>query len=258
MKKHLFIALGLVGLCLAPALADKVITKDGKVYKGKIMIDSDKAVLIGNPPFDPNSYLIQAEDIDTIVYEEYKPNSPAERRRGLAVNLDVMGHAYSSSELSLQPAAGLALSGGFRFHPLFEIGAGLQWVPQVNASSDLSISDGTATRAYESFWSYTMNVLGKIYPFYKKAKWKTEPYILTGYGWSRLIPKASGDSLEGAGWMLGAGAIRPITNNLFLDGHFAYHAMSYDKVNFLGQHAAISPEITEHQYTLAVGLSYRI
>jgi hypothetical protein len=258
MKNKLLLSLGLVGLFLAPALADKVITKDGKVYKGKIMIDTDKAVLIGNPPFDPNSTLIQAEDIDTIVYEQYHPNSPAERRRGVAFNLDLQGNGYSSSELSLRPAAGLNLSGGFRFHPLIELGAGLQWVPQVNAANSLSISNGTTERAYESFWSYTTYVQAKFYPFFKKTKWKTEPYILMGYGWSRLIPKASGDSLEGAGWLLGPGAIYPISKNLFLDGHFVYQNMSYDKVNFLGQHAAISPEIAEHQYTLAVGLSYRI
>src|SRR3989338_1184904 len=65
--------------------ADKVITKDGKIYAGKILIDSDKAVLIGNPPFDPRSTLIQAEDIQTIVYEQYHPPSPAVRRRGLAL-----------------------------------------------------------------------------------------------------------------------------------------------------------------------------
>src|SRR5262245_21199319 len=92
------------GVCLALAFtllligvsgahADKVITKDGKVYTGKIMIDSDKAILIGNPPFDPNSTLIQSEDIQTIVYEEYKPNAPAERKRGLTFDLALMGNA---------------------------------------------------------------------------------------------------------------------------------------------------------------------
>ena len=33
---------------------------------------------------------------------------------------------------------------------------------------------------------------GKIYPFYYKTQWKTEPFILTGYGWSHLIANGSG------------------------------------------------------------------
>src|SRR5437870_12660119 len=92
---------GITALLAMPtgAWADKVITKDGKVYTGKILIDSDKAVLIGNPPFDPNSTLIQTDDIQTIIYEEYHPNAPSERRRGLALDLQASGNAYSSSEL---------------------------------------------------------------------------------------------------------------------------------------------------------------
>src|SRR6266478_4886024 len=84
-------------LCLLPftlplARADQVIMKDGTVYKGKIMIDTDKAILIGNPPFDPNSYLLQAEDIDKIIYEEYHPNPPTERKRGLTFETAVNGN----------------------------------------------------------------------------------------------------------------------------------------------------------------------
>jgi hypothetical protein len=246
-------------LPLSTSWADRVITKDGKTYKGKIMIDTDKAVLIGNPPFDPNSYLIQAEDIDTIVYEEYVPNTPAERKRGISGTLHLQSNAYSSKQLSVSPAVGLMLEGGFRFHPLIEIGGGFQWVPSLSASGDgLLMSDGTASRGYESFWMYTLDFTARLYPFYKKAKWKTEPYLVTGYGWSHLIPKASGDSLSGAGWILGFGALHPLTRNLFLDGRFAYQPLSYDKVKFLGQDANISPEVAEHQYTLSIGLSYRI
>src|SRR5215831_9316390 len=88
LKRYQFIATLVCLACIASsALADRVITKDGKTYTGKILIDSDKAVLIGNPPFDPNSTLIQSEDIQTIVYEEYRQAPPAVRRRGLTADL---------------------------------------------------------------------------------------------------------------------------------------------------------------------------
>lgn len=47
-----------LALGFSRAHADQVIMKDGTVYKGKIQIDTDKAVLIGNPPFDPTSYML--------------------------------------------------------------------------------------------------------------------------------------------------------------------------------------------------------
>ncbi len=243
--------------------ADKVITKDGKVYTGKILIDTDKAVLIGNPPFDPESTLIQAEDIKTIVYEQYHQDPPAQRRRGVTLDLHASGNTYSSSVLSLNPAGGLSLDGGFRFHPLIEIGAGIQWVPSVSASGgdftvSSSTSPGASSRSYHSFWQYGLNVSGKLYPFYNKTKWKTEPYVLARYGSNHLIPKASGDSMQGAGWLLGVGAVRPVTTHLFVDGRFIYHHLAYDTVNFMGKEGTFSPEITEHQYALQLGLSYRI
>jgi len=244
------------------AFADKVITKDGKVYEGKILIDTDKSVLIGNPPFDPNSTLIKGEDIQTIVYEEYRQSPPAQRRRGLAINLHVSGNAYSSKENSLSPAAGLDLEGGFRFHPLFELGAGLLWTPALSVhNSELTITSSGSTpqsRSYSDFWQYTFSMTGKFYPFYRQRTWKTEPYILTGYGWSHLMPKNSGDSFEGEGWLLGVGAIHPITKHLFLDGRFTYHGLSYDTIHFLGQQGTLSPDIAQHTYSLSLGLSYRI
>ena len=83
-------------LALAPVWADQVIMKDGTVYKGKIMIDTDKAVLIGNPPFDPNSYLLQSEDIEKIIYEEYHSNPPSVRKRGLTFETRLNGNITSS------------------------------------------------------------------------------------------------------------------------------------------------------------------
>src|ERR1041384_8855642 len=92
-----------LAICLLPfarsfVVADQVIMKDGTVYKGKILIDTDKAILIGNPPFDPNSYLLQSEDIDKIIYERYKPNPPAERKRGLTFESRLTGNVFASDQ----------------------------------------------------------------------------------------------------------------------------------------------------------------
>jgi hypothetical protein len=253
------VAIGLLVFCSVACLADRVITKDGKVYSGKIMIESDKSVLIGNPPYDPNSTLIKSEDIETIVYEQYHPNAPAVRRRGFTLDFDFIGNAYSSKELSLRPSGTLGIGGGFRFHPLIEIGAALQWTPALTTSGDpLTITDGTVTRGYSDFWMYTLNFVSKIYPFFKKTKWATEPYLLAGFGWDHLIPKQSGDSLSGSGWLVGFGAIRPVTEHLFLNGNFFYQSLGFDTVRFLGRDGAIDPQINEHQYSLTLGLSYRI
>src|SRR5882672_3628978 len=115
VHRRLFLTLA---ICLLPfampyAFADQVIMKDGTVYKGKILIDTDKAILIGNPPFDPNSYLLQAEDIEKIIYEEYHPNPPAMRKRGLTFETALNGHITSSDQQSLGPAPSLYVGMGF-------------------------------------------------------------------------------------------------------------------------------------------------
>jgi hypothetical protein len=239
------------------AWADQVIMKDGTVYKGKILIDTDKAILIGNPPFDPNSYLLKSEDIEKIIYEEYRLNPPAERKRGLLLETRLGGNVFGSSEMPLGPAASLYAGAGFRVHPLFEIDGGMEYLPSLHATGGLSVSDGTTTRGYESFYQYTGIVSGRFYPFWTK-KWKAEPYAVAGYGWSRMIPKGSGDSLRGAGWHAGFGVLRPLSTHLFLEGRFVYQSLSFDTIQFLGREGSIQPEIDQHDYAFSVGISYRI
>lgn len=231
--------------------------KDGAVYKGKILIDTDKAILIGNPPFDPNSYLLQAEDIEKIIYEEYRPNAPAERQRGLTFETRLTGNVFSSDELSLGPAAGLYAGMGLRVHPLFEMNGGVEWTPAMHASDAFSVSDGTTTRRYEDFGQYSAVFSARIYPFFNK-KWKIEPYGTAGYSWSRQIPKGSGDSLKGSGWHVGFGAIRPLTTHLFLEGRFVYQKWTFDTIRFLGREGGIQPEVAERAYSFSWGLSYRL
>ncbi len=244
-------------LALAPAWADQVIMKDGTVYKGKILIDTDKAILIGNPPFDPNSYLLQSEDIEKIIYEEYHTNPPSVRKRGLTFETRLAGNILSSDQQSFGPAPSLYFGMGFRVHPLIELNGGVDWTPSLHATDAFSVSDGTTTRRYEDFWQYSAVFSLRLYPFYKE-KWKTEPYFTTGYRWSKQIPKDSGDSLKGSGWHIGFGAIRPLTTHLYLEGRFVYEKISYDTIDFLGREGGISPVIDHHVYSFSVGASYRL
>jgi len=242
--------------------ADEVIMKDGTVYKGKILVDSDKAILIGNPPFDPNSYFLKTEDIAKIIYEQYHPNAPAERKRGLVLETRLDGQVVSSSLLPFSPAPGIYAGAGFRVHPAFEIDGGVEWNPALSASNGFAVSNSTIpataqTRQYQDFFMYTGMVNGRFYPFYEK-KWTTEPYLLAGYSWSNLIPKASGDNLTGSGWQLGFGLIRPLTTHLFLEARFAYQSSGFDTINFLGHQGSLQPEIEEHIFTFGTGISYRL
>ena len=253
----LTITIFLLPLAMPFAVADQVIMKDGTVYKGKIMIDTDKAILIGNPPFDPNSYLLQSEDIEKIIYEEYHPNPPAERKRGLTFETRVNGNIYSSDALSEGPAPSLYTGMGFRVHPALELNGGAEWTPSLRASDSFSVSDGTSTRRYQDFWQYSAVFSARLYPFYRQ-KWKTEPYVAAGYRWSRQIPKDSGDSLKGSGWHFGFGAIRPVTTHLYLEARFAYEKLTYDTIQFLGREGGINPPIDQRAYAFSLGASYRL
>ena len=257
MDPRHFRFIAFLALALAPALADQVIMKDGTVYKGKIQIDTDKAVLIGNPPFDPTAYLLKTEDIEKIIYEEYHPNPPSERKRGFTAEGRVNGHLSSSDQLAYGPAASLYAGLGFRVHPALELNGGLDWSPAVRSGDPFSVSDGTTTRRYQDFWKYSAVFSARIYPFFQKA-WKTEPYLTAGYSWSHEFPKASGDSLSGSGWLIGFGAIRPLTTHVFLESRFVYEKTSLDTIQFLGHEGSIQPNVDQRDFALSIGASYRL
>lgn len=249
-----------VVLCLARsgAWADKVIMKDGKVYEGKILDDFGKALLIGNPPYDTKAHLLRMDDIQTIVYEEYRPPPPAQRRQGFTVATWIQGTAYSSQELPLYPATSLAAEVGYRLHPFVELDGEINWTPSVSAHGDgLLLSDSVTTRGYEHFWAYSPALTVRFYPLAQNKKQVTEPYLLGGYAWSHLIPKGSGDALKGTGWHIGAGVMHPCTTHFFLDSQLVYERLGYDSANFLGRTGDLSPAIVEHRYLLSIGLSYR-
>jgi len=234
--------------------------KDGTVYKGKIQVDNGKAILIGNPPFDPTAYLLENKDIDKVIYEEYRQPPPAERKRGLQLETRVNGDVLSSSQLPLRAAPSLYVGAGFRVHPLIELDGGLDWAPDLYSSRGLLIATSGASaqsRGYQDFHMLRGVFAGRIYPFYQKS-WKAEPYLTAGYSLGRLTPSGSGDTLKGAGWLIGFGALYPLTTHVFLEGRFAYEALSFDTINFLGQDGTLNPSIDEKNYTFSLGISWRL
>ncbi len=210
--------------------------KDGTVYKGKIQIDNGKAILIGNPPFDPTSYLLKAEDIDKIIYEEYRPNPPAERKRGLT---------FESRLLSGKCVFVQINSVGTRARPLRGArvsrasDARTEWRHRLDSGhafqqDAFSVSDGTTTRRYQDFWQYSAVFWPRLYPFLsEKMENGTLSHRRIQLGPSNS-QRVSGDSLKGSGWLVGFGAIRPLTTHVFLEARFVYQKMSYDTIQFLG------------------------
>ncbi len=249
----------LIGLFIFPALlcADQVIMKDGTVYKGKIQVDTDKAILIGNPPFDPQSYLLEAKDIDKIIYEEYKPQDPSVRKRGFVFESRLGMRVFSGNELELKPAPVTYFGIGFRVHPMLELNGGMDWNPSLSVKDDFAVSNGTTTRHYQDLSQMGFGFAVRFYPLVQKP-WKTEPYVTAGYQWSKISFKSTEDNLKGAGWTIGVGAIRPVTRHVFLESRLAYEKLKFDTVNFLGQKSGISPSINQKAFVLQIGASYRL
>lgn len=231
--------------------------KDGTVYKGKIQVDTEKSILIGNPPYDPQAYLLATKDIEKIIYEEHQQLPPAERKRGWVGDVQLSGRMFQSKEVEPSVSPGLYGGLGFRVHPLMELSGGMEWLPALHAGTPLSVSDGTTLRQYDTFWMYSGLVAGRVYPFYEK-KWKTEPYVMGGYRWSHLIPKGSGDSLTGGGWLVGAGALYPLSTHWFMDGRLLYGKSSFGDIVFLGQNGSLNPKIRQTSFQAALGISYRL
>jgi hypothetical protein len=164
-KRRLLFFLFLISPLLGPAarcFADKVIMKDGKIYQGRIMGETQDSVLISNAPYDPKPRFIEIKDVLTIVRESGKDPHSIESDRYAVVEALLSGQVFSSNTLTLNPAAGLHVGGGFRLHPLVEIGAIVDWVPDM--SGQVAITDGTNLRGYEHFYSYGGGFTVKFFP----------------------------------------------------------------------------------------------
>src|SRR5437879_13362761 len=156
-------------LAVIPAqavMADKIIMKDGKIYEGHIMGETQRSVLISNPPLDPKPRFVDVKDVLTIVRESRPEEKPSpEEGRFATANFGVTGQVYSSSLFSFSPAPGLYVGGGFRMPPLVEVGGEFEFIPNLWGGS-LTVTDGTNTRSYESFYAYHGGFSTKIFPFY--------------------------------------------------------------------------------------------
>ena len=143
-----------------------------------------------------------------------------------------------------------------RVHPALELGGEMNWIP--NLSGGLLVSDqaNAPIRGYESFYAYHGGFSAKCFPFYKFRQWRVEPYLTSGYHWSRLIPKASGDALKGTSVFGGFGTMIPWWKPLYWDLRFTYVHTSYDSINLLGGEGDLSG-VAHNSCELSVGLAYR-
>ena len=191
------------------AWADKIIMKDGKIYQGHLMGETQTSVLISNPPADPKPRFIEKTEIMTIVRERRPAEKPSdEEGRFVSASFGLTGQAHSSKTFDFSPAAGFFAGGSFRIHPALDLGGEFVYIPELSGGG-LTVSDGTNTRSYEKFYAYHGGFSAKIFPFYRFKEWRMEPYATTGYHWSRLVPKGSGDELKGTTIFGGAGVMIP-------------------------------------------------
>jgi len=238
--------------------ADKIIMKDGKIYEGQIMGESQKAILISNPPVDPKPRFIELRDVMTIVRERHPAEKPSpEEGRFATVTAGLNGQAYSSSVFSFSPGTGFYAGGGLRVHPAVELGGEMSYTPSLSGSG-LTVKDvqSNVFRTYESFYSYDGGFSLKFFPFYTFKAWRMEPYLITGYHWNRLTPKDSGDELKGTSIFGGTGVMIPWWKPLYWDFRFVYDHVNYDSINFLGGTGDLSG-VSNNSFILSIGLSYR-
>jgi len=236
--------------------ADKIIMKDGKIYEGHVMGESSRSIMISNPPLDPKPRFVEMKDVMTIVRESRPAEKPTlEEGRFASVSLGLTGEVFSSSVFSFSPAAGLYGAGAFRIHPAVELGGELNYIPELSGGN-LSVTDGQNLRGYDHFYAYHGGFSVKGFPFYRCQGWRMEPYLLVGYHWNRLVPKASGDVLKGKSLFGGAGVMIPWWKPLYWDLRFTYQHTRYDAIEFLSGDGDLSG-VTHNSYALSAGLSYR-
>ncbi len=237
------------------AQADKVIMKDGKIYEGHVMGETNHAILFSGNPLDPTPRFIPLAEVQTIVRTRRpREATSADAFRFVSTELLLTGNFFTSDRLSLHDAAGLSASGGFRIFRFLELDADATWIP--STAGQLIVTDGTNTRAYESFFTYSSGFSVRLFPAYNRPTWPVQLYLLTGYTWDRVIPKGSGDSLKGTSLLGGVGISRPLGPHLMLEGRFIYRRSAYDHVDFLGRQGDLDQTIHLSDYVLSSGLAY--
>ncbi|HVO32691.1 MAG TPA: hypothetical protein VMU17_02175 [Elusimicrobiota bacterium] len=237
------------------ASADKIIMKDGKIYDGHIMGETNFSVLLSSNPIDPTPRFVPLNTIRTIVRESRPPEPPSdEDYRFPTAELMVTGRLYAADRLSLNDSAGLHAAGGFRLFRFLEVDAELDWVP--NTGGQLAVTDGTDTRRYEDFYTYSGGFSVRLYPFFRQTRWPVHPYGLVGYHWDRLAPKSSGDWLSGYTILGGAGISYPVTERLSWETRMLYRRTLYDHIQFLSREGDLDQAIHLPDYEFSTGMAY--
>jgi hypothetical protein len=250
MKRLVFVIALLAAA--APLWSAKVIMKDGKIYEGRIIDDSDGDILIKTKThWRPK--LLPGNDILSVTRDAPEVVVRDPQRYTIFESL-IAGHVSMSEGIEMDPSASLRLGGGMRPHPVVEVGAGLEWKPSFGG--ELSMSDGTTTRNYESFKSWNGGFSAKIYPFYQ-WKWAIEPFLVGGYEWSRLMPAGTDEALKGGGYKVGLGTSWPIKGNWYLEGQLVFRDIEYRRVFFLDREGTLNPSVHARTLAFATGVSYR-
>jgi hypothetical protein len=246
----------MVLITAAAAHADKVIMKDGKVHEGRIMGETNRSVLISNAPIDPKPRFLNKDDVLTIVRDRHEEIVTFESQRYAMMEAQLGGFLHAPDEISLNPAPGMHVGGGFRLHPAVQIDAGFDYIPAV--AGRLLVTDGTLTRGYQRFYAYHLGFGARVFPLFFKKQMKLEPYLHFGYQWSRLVAKSSDDYLKGKSWTGGVGLSRRLRRHLYWESRFAFHYTTYDKILFILREGSLNPEINVPTYSLTTGLAFRL
>jgi hypothetical protein len=237
------------------ARADKVIMKDGKVYEGRIMGETTRAVLITNAPLDPTPRFLPLGDVLTIVRERHVEVPSPDRDKYATVDAGLQADLLTTSDVGIHTAPGLYARGGFRLHAFVQVEAELVWQPAL--SGGFAVTDNTTVRGYEKFSAYHGGFGLRGYPFGRK-RGNTEPYAVIGYAWTRLAPKGTDDYLKGYRIQGGVGVQHRLRGPLFVDARLLYEHTRYESIRFLTGEGTFGSALRHDGITLSTGFSWRI
>jgi hypothetical protein len=236
-------------LVSAPLFADQVIMKSGKIYKGRIMGETNKSLLIS----DPTPRFLPMSEIMTIVRESPPPDVKEVPKRYVSVEAGLGPLFFLSRNLGLNVAPQLHFGGGFRLHPLVQVDGDADWMPA--ASGDLAIFNGQTLRSYESLSALSGGFGLRVFPFGLRY-WSIEPYVQAGYQWTRLAAKGSGgDALKGSLWRCAVGIEGPLSRKLFWDMRLVYSRVRLGEVHFLADDADLNDKIKNDSLGLRLGIA---
>jgi hypothetical protein len=250
--KHFLLTVHCV-LLTGYVFAAKVIMKDGKIYEGKIITEMNGDILMRTQPGNRPRMLPGSEILSVV--RDPVVETPRDPHRYAAIEARISGNVSDSKNVSLNPTPGLSFAGSLRFHPLFEVSGGLDWFPALKG--EVAVTDGTTQRGYEYFYAWSGGLSGRLFPFYARG-WKIEPFLTSGYHWTRLVPKGSGDSLQGQGLEGGAGAQWPCGKRLYAIAQLVYRRVSLDGISFNGQQGGLISPVFMGDFSFSIGASYRL